>query len=242
TFAAGKATISGFIRNTRTGEPISGVVLTPEAPAISTVTDRYGYYSLSLPRGHHLLNIQALGMRDSHFQVVLYSDGKLDMDLREQVTTLREVIVSSQKTQNVNRVQLGVEKLDIQTIKTVPTVRGEADILRVVLPLPGVKSVGEASTGLNVRGSATDQNLILFNDATIYNPSHFFGFFSAFNPDVVKTVELYKSSIPARYGGRLSSVLDITSREGNKKNFSGTAGIGLLTSRFMLEGPIVKDK
>jgi hypothetical protein len=242
TFAAGKATISGYIRNTRTGEPISGVVIAPEPPAISTVTDRYGYYSLPLPRGHHLLNVQALGMRDSHFQVILYSDGKLDMDLREQITTLREVIVSSQKTQNVNRVQLGVEKLDIQTIKTVPTVMGEADILRVVLTLPGVKSVGEASTGLNVRGSATDQNLILFNDATIYNPSHFFGFFSAFNPEVVKGVELYKSSIPAQYGGRVSSVLDITGREGNKKDFTGSAGIGPLTSRLTLEGPLDKGK
>ncbi|MEP6595795.1 MAG: TonB-dependent receptor plug domain-containing protein, partial [Ginsengibacter sp.] len=127
-------------------------------------------------------------------------------------------------------------------IKQVPVVFGEADILRVVLTLAGVKSVGEASTGLNVRGGSTDQNLILFNDATIYNPSHFFGLFSAFNPEVVKDVELYKSSIPAKYGGRLSSVLEINSREGNKKNIAGTAGIGLLTSRLTLEGPLVKDK
>ncbi|HEY4337061.1 MAG TPA: carboxypeptidase-like regulatory domain-containing protein, partial [Puia sp.] len=182
TLAPGKAVISGVVHNTRTGEPIAGVVISPEPPGVSTVTDRYGYYSISLPRGHHLLNVQGLGLRDSHFQLMLYSDGKMDMDLREQVTTLREVIVSSQKTLNVNRVQLGVEQLNIQQIKQVPTVMGEADILRVVLTLPGVKSVGEASTGLNVRGSSTDQNLILFNDATIYNPSHFFGFFSAFNP------------------------------------------------------------
>ena len=112
---------------------------------------------------------------------------------------------------------MGVQKIDIKTIKQVPVVFGEADVLRVVMSLPGVKTVGEASTGLNVRGGSTDQNLILFNDATIYNPSHFFGLFSAFNPEVIKDVELYKSSIPAKYGGRLSSVLDITSREGNKK-------------------------
>jgi len=242
TLAPGKAVISGVIRNTRTGEPIAGVVISPEPPGVSTVTDRYGYYSISLPRGHHVLNVQGLGLRDSHFQLMLYSDGKMDMDLREQVTTLREVIVSSQKTLNVNRVQLGVEQLNIQQIKQVPTVMGEADVLRVVLTLPGVKSVGEASTGLNVRGSSTDQNLILFNDATIYNPSHFFGFFSAFNPEVVKSVELFKSSIPAQYGGRVASVLDISAREGNKKDYTGTAGIGLLTSRVTIEGPLDKGK
>ncbi|HEY4107387.1 TonB-dependent receptor [Puia sp.] len=242
TLAPGKSVISGYVRNTRTGEPISGVVISPEPPGVATVTDRYGYFSLSLSRGHHMLNVQGLGLRDSHFQVMLYSDGKMDMDLREQVTTLREVIVSSQKTLNVNRVQLGVEQLNIQQIKQVPTVMGEADVLRVVLTLPGVKSVGEASTGLNVRGSSADQNLILFNDATIYNPSHFFGFFSAFNPEVVKGVELFKSSIPAQYGGRVASVLDITAREGNKKDFTGTAGIGLLTSRVTIEGPLDKGK
>ncbi len=146
------------------------------------------------------------------------------------------------KAVNVTSVQMGVEKLNIKTIKQIPTAFGEADILRVVLTLPGVKTVGEASTGFNVRGGSTDQNLILFNDATIYNPSHLFGFFSAFNPDVVKNVELYKSGIPAKYGGRLASVLEITSRDGNKKKFSGSGGIGLLTGRLTLEGPIIKDK
>jgi carboxypeptidase-like protein/TonB-dependent receptor-like protein len=242
TLLPGKAIISGYVRNARTGETIGGVVISPEPPALATVTDRYGYYSLSLPRGHHTLIVQGLGLHDSRFQLMLYSDGNMDMDLREQVTTLREVIVSSQKTQNINRVQLGVEQLNIQQIKQVPTVMGEADILRVVLTLPGVKSVGEASTGLNVRGSSADQNLILFNDATIYNPAHFFGFFSAFNPEVVKDVQLFKSSIPAQYGGRVASVLDINAREGNKKEYSGTAGIGPLTSRVTIEGPLDKGK
>jgi hypothetical protein len=143
---------------------------------------------------------------------------------------------------NIKSSQMGVQKIDIKTIKQVPVAFGEADILKVVLTLPGVKSVGEASTGLNVRGGAADQNLILFNDATIYNPAHFFGLFSAFNPELVKDVELYKSSIPAKFGGRLSSVIDINSREGNKKKLTGSAGIGLLTSRFNLEGPLVKNK
>src|SRR5206468_7934794 len=152
------------------------------------------------------------------------------------------VTVSSEKMNNIKSRQMGLQRIDIKTIKQVPVVFGEADILRVVTTLPGVKTVGEAGTGLNVRGGSADQNLILFNDATIYNPAHFFGMFSAFNPEVVKDVELYKSSIPAKYGGRLSSVLEINSREGNKKNISGTAGIGLLTSRLTLEGPLIKDK
>ncbi|HEY0771814.1 MAG TPA: TonB-dependent receptor plug domain-containing protein, partial [Sphingobacteriaceae bacterium] len=163
-------------------------------------------------------------------------------ELQEQVNTLKEVVVTAEKTANVNRTQMGLEKINIQTIKQVPTVFGEADILRVMLTLPGVKSVGEASTGFNVRGGATDQNLILFNDATIYNPSHFFGFFSAFNPEVVKDAELYKSSIPGRFGGRLASVLDVHSRDGNKKKLTGSAGIGLITTRLNVEAPLIKDK
>lgn len=239
---SGKAVITGYVKNFRTGEPLAGVAISSDKPAISTVTDQYGYYAINLPRGDHVLTVQGIGMRDTKYQVMLYTDGQLDVNLREQIVTLREVIVSSAKTANVNRVQLGVERLNIQTIKQVPTVMGEADILRVVLTLPGVKTVGEASTGLNVRGGSADQNLILFNEATIYNPAHFFGLFSAFNPEVVKDVQLYKSSIPAKYGGRVSSVVDISSREGNKKEISGTAGIGLVTSRLTLEGPIVKDK
>jgi hypothetical protein len=136
---------------------------------------------------------------------------------------------------------MGVDKVNIRTIKQVPSVLGESDILRVVLTLPGVTSVGEASTGFNVRGGAADQNLILLNDATIYNPSHLFGFFSAFNTDVVKGVELYKSAIPEKYGGRLSSVLDVSTRDGNSKKLSGTGGLGILTSRLTLEGPLDKE-
>src|SRR5262249_54908430 len=154
----------------------------------------------------------------------------------------KTVTVISEKNSNVRSLQMGVERLGIKTIKQVPVVFGEADVLRAVLSLPGVTSVGEASTGFNVRGGAVDQNLILFDDATIYNPSHLFGFFSSFNPDVVKDVELYKSSIPERYGGRLASVLDVTTRDGNKKKFSGTGGIGPLTARLTLEGPIGSEK
>jgi hypothetical protein len=238
----GKATFAGYVRNIKTGEPIVGAYLSVGSSNTGISTDQYGYYSLTVPKGSFILNIQGIGMKDTRRRISLYSDGKFNIDLEERVTSLKEVIVSAAKVANVRRVPMGVERLTIKNIKQIPTVFGEADILRAVLTLPGVKTVGEASTGFNVRGGSADQNLILFNDATIFNPSHFFGFFSAFNPDVVKDVELYKSSIPAKYGGRLASVLNITSREGNKKNFAGTAGVGPLTSRFNIEGPIIKDK
>ena len=238
---SGTAIVTGTIRNSKTGEPVINASVFIDNSA-ATVTDAYGNYSLTVPAGKHTLNIMGIGMKDTKLQLAVYSDGKLDIDIREQVTTLKEVIVSSKKTVNINRVQMGVERLSIDNIRRVPSVFGEADVLRVITSLPGVKTVGEASTGFNVRGGSADQNLILFNDATIYNPSHFFGMFSAFNPEIIKDVELYKSSIPARFGGRLASVLDINSREGNKKNITGSAGIGIITSRLHLEGPISKDR
>ncbi|MBC7919686.1 MAG: TonB-dependent receptor [Ferruginibacter sp.] len=238
----GKANLAGYVRNIESGEPVVGAAVYVENPRIGVTTDQFGYYSLTLPRGRHELVIKSIGLKGTRRQIGLHADGKLDIELLEDVIPLREVVIEAEKDANVSGLQMGLEKLDIKTIKQVPTAFGEADILRVILTLPGVKSVGEGTTGFNVRGGAADQNLILFNDATIYNPSHLFGFFSAFNPDVLKTVELYKSSIPARYGGRLSSVLEITTRDGNKKKFAGSGGVGLLTGRLTLEGPLVKDK
>ena len=238
----GIVNLAGYTRDAKTGEPIAGASIYIENPRIGVFSDQYGYFSISLSRGRHILNIQSIGMRDTRRMLMIYGDGKMNIDLQTQVMTLKKVIVSAEKASNVRRVEMGVQKIDIKTIKQVPVVFGEADVLRVVMTLPGVKTVGEASTGLNVRGGSADQNLILFNEGTIYNAAHFFGMFSAFNPEVVKDVELYKSSIPARFGGRLSSVLDINSREGNKKELTGSAGIGLLTSRLNIEGPLVKDK
>jgi hypothetical protein len=236
------AIINGYVRNERSGEPVINASVFTDHPAVGTMTDQYGYYRLKLPTGRYNLNVQAIGMKDSKYQLIVYSEGRMDIEMKEQVTVLKEVIVSAQRVANLNRVQLGVERLNIDAIRRVPTVFGEADIMKVVLTLPGVKTVGEASTGFNVRGGSVDQNLVLLNGATIYNPSHFFGMFSSFNPELVKDIELFKSSIPAKYGGRLSSVLDIGLREGNKKTFTGSAGIGIVTSRFNLEGPITKDK
>ena len=238
----GNSTLAGYVRNIKTGEAVIGASIYVPDTKTGAASDQFGYFSLTLPRGKQTLIVKGLGMKDTRRRIILYSDGKLNIEMQEQVTSLKEVTISADKVANVKSVEMGVNKLDIRSIKQIPTAFGEADVLRVVLTLPGVQSVGEATTGFNVRGGAADQNLILFNDATIYNPSHFFGFFSAFDPDLVKNIELYKSTIPEKYGGRLSSVLEVTDRDGNKKNFTGSAGIGLLTSRINLEGPIVKDK
>lgn len=231
--------LTGFIRNSKTGEPvINATIYSSKDSSISATTDVYGYYTLNLKGGAHTLEIQGAGIRDAHYNVGMYDNGRLDIIVNEKVETLKAVTISAKKSANINRVQMGVERLTISEIKQMPAVFGEADVIRVLTTLPGVKTVGEASTGFNVRGGAADQNLILYNDATIYNPSHFFGMFSSFNPDVIKDIQLYKSSVDAKYGGRLSSVLDISSREGNKKELTGSAGLGLITSRLHLEGPI----
>jgi len=238
----GKVNIAGYVRDAQTGESVSGALIYLDHPSMQVRTDQFGYYSIILPAGRYIFNIIAPGMFDTRRQVMLYSDGNFNIDLDEKVFRLKEVLVEAGKEKNVRSTTMGMDNLSMAAIKQIPAVMGEVDVLRAVLTLPGVKSVGEASTGLNVRGGATDQNLILFNGANIYNPSHLFGFFSAFDPDVIKDVTLYKSSIPAKYGGRISSVLDITSLDGNDKKISGSAGIGPLTSKFTLEGPIVKNK
>ena len=240
--SGGKVTVAGYVRDIKTGEPIVGATIYTDSPSTVLNTDQFGYYSLTLPKGRHLIKISSVGMKDTRRQVILYSDGKLNIDMSEYVASLRAVIVSAEKTSNTRNVQMGVSKLNIQTIRSVPVIFGEPDILKVVLALPGVTSVGEASNGFNVRGGSADQNLILFNDATVYNPSHLFGFFSAFDPDIVKGIELYKSAIPEKYGGRLSSVLDVAIKDGNNKKWSGSGGIGPLTSKFTIEGPLKKDK
>jgi hypothetical protein len=239
---SGDAILSGYIRDIKSGEAVIGASIYVANTKTGVASDQFGYFTITLPRGRHTLSVRGLGMRDTRRQIILYSDGKLNIEMQEQINSLKEVKISADKVANVRSVELGVTRLDIKNIKEIPTAFGEADVLKVVLTLPGVTSVGEATTGFNVRGGSADENLILLDGSTIYNPAHFFGFFAAFNPDIVKDIELYKSSIPEKYGGRLSSVLDITNREGNKKIFTGSAGIGLLTSRFNIEGPIIKDK
>lgn len=236
------ASIAGYVRSAQSGEPIIGASVMIEKPLIGVATDANGYYSLTLPKGNHLLKIRSIGMKNADRSIQLHADGMLNITLEEDVLPLKEVIVESERDARVMGLQMGLEKIDIKTMKQIPVALGEVDILKAVLTLPGVQSVGEATVGFNVRGGATDQNLILFNDAVIYNPSHLFGFFSSFNADLLKNVELYKSGIPAEYGGRISSVLDVTTRDGNKKKFNGSGGISPITGRLALEGPIIKDK
>lgn len=237
-----KVTLAGYVKDEKSGEPIPNASVYIDSLAAGVLTDQFGYFSLTIPSGRHSVHVTSVGMKNTVRQVMLHSDGQLNIELAEYIPSLREVVVTAARTSNTRSLQMGANKLNIKTIRQVPVVFGEADVLKVVLTLPGVTSVGEASTGFNVRGGSADQNLIIFNDLTIYNPSHLFGFFSAFNPDVIKGVELYKSAIPEKYGGRLSSVLDVTTKEGNSKKISGNGGIGPLTSKLAIEGPIVKDK
>ncbi len=242
TYRTGKGTVAGYIRDAKSGETLVGATVSLDNPPVGVSTDQFGYFSLTVPLGPHVLHISSIGMKETVRHIALYSDGKLNIEMEQFIPGLKAVTITSEKNSNTGRLQMGVDRLNIKTIRQMPVVFGEADILRAVLTLPGVTSVGEASTGFNVRGGSADQNLVLFNNSTIYNPSHFFGFFSSFNPDVVKGVELYKSSIPEKFGGRLSSVLDVTTRDGNSKKISGAGGIGPLDARLTLEGPLFSEK
>ena len=239
---SGTATVTGNITDVKSGEAIVGSSVFIESPRMGVSTDPFGHFTLTLPRGRHELKIKSIGMKSTQRQIMLYGNGKLDIEVEEDVIPLKEVLVESERDVRVAGNQMGTEKIDIKTMRQMPLALGEADVMKVVLTLPGVQSVGEGTVGLNVRGGATNQNLILFNDAVVYNPSHLFGFFSTFNPDALKNVELYKSGITADHGGRLSSVLDVNTREGNLKKFSASGGISPVTGRLTLEGPIIKDR
>ena len=236
----GKAYLSGYVRSYRTGEPVVGVTLYDEATKSFVQSDQHGFYKIMLPVGDVELNVAGFSLEEAKVKLKVYNDGLLDVIVKEKVFALNEVIVTSEDNNKLKRVALGVENVRIKAIKKVPVVLGEADVVKVLLTLPGVKSVGEASNGFNVRGGAVDQNLVLFNGGAVYNPSHMFGLFSGFNPDVISDVELYKSSIPVNYGGRISSVLDVNTRQGNNKEVIASLSAGALTTKGHIEGPIGK--
>lgn len=239
---ATKAVVSGIVRDVATGEALSGVLVTDATGNIYSYTDRDGAYSLAMPLGDNVLKLSDYSKEDMHINVIVKSSGTLDLVMRDEVQQLQSAYVTSDGRAQHRTTSMGMEKFSIKAIGKIPTAFGEGDIIRAVMTLPGVKTVGEASSGFNVRGGSADQNLILFNEGTIYNPSHMFGIFSAFNPDVVESVELYKSSIPARYGGRISSVLDVRGKEGDSKRVRGSIGIGVLTSHAEVEGPLGSDR
>ena len=234
--------VQGIVTEVETGEPMYGVVVFDDLTKTYTRTDRRGHYVINLPGGENVLNFSADGKEDQALRVIIRSDGDLNVMMTEKVTMLKEAVVSAESMAQHRNTEMGVEKVSVKTMNKIPSAFGEGDVIKAVLTLPGVKSVGEASGGFNVRGGSADQNLILFNGSTIYNPTHLFGIFSAFNPDIVSNVELYKSSIPAEYGGRVSSVLRVDSKDGDMQKWKGSAGIGVLTSRLQLEGPLVRGK
>lgn len=236
------AVIGGRVFELETESPLQGVIIFDENTKTYTRTDAKGYYSIRLPLEENILHFVYETKEPLDLRIDVRGSGNLDVTLNEQTTLLKEAVISASSMQQHRSTVMGIETVNIRTINKIPSAFGEGDVIKAVLTLPGVKSVGEASGGFNVRGGAADENLILFNENTIYNPSHLFGIFSSFNPDLVENVEMYKSSVPAEYGGRLSSVMRVTSKEGDLKQIHGSLGVGLLTSRFHLEGPFIKDK
>lgn len=232
------ATLSGTITGLESGIIVIGASVFEKEKFTQTVTDNNGRYTIVLPKGRHTLFIQNMGGFQEQRQINLKGDGILDIIIEESVISLKEVVVSSGKLSNISRPEMGVQSMSIKSMKRLPAILGEVDVIQSILTLPGVSTVGEASAGFNVRGGAADQNLILYQNATIYNPSHMFGFFSAFNPDMVEGVDLYKAGVPVKYGGRLSSILNVNTNFGNSEKISGGGGIGLLTGRFSIQGPI----
>lgn len=237
-----KATIQGYVRDLGSGEPLTGISVSDGITGTYAMTDAYGFWKLRVPSGRNTLYFSGYPMEDISLDILVYDDGGIDVNMKEKVTALQAAAVSAESVSQHRTARLGLERIQLERIRKIPTAFGEADLLKAVLALPGVHSVGEASSGFNVRGGSVDQNLILFNEGTVYNPNHLFGVFSAFNSDVISQAELYKSSIPAEYGGRISSVLDIRTKEGNTKKLRGSLGIGLLTSHIELDGPIGAGK
>jgi len=243
-FGQKNTTISGTIKDNATGETLIGAsVRIKELPQKGTSTNSYGFYSITIPEGDYTLIYTYIGYETTSKQVSLHKNQVIDMMLAPS-NTLKEVVIGSNRPNNdqVLSPEMGVEKLNMAQINSVPVVFGEKDILKTITLMPGVKSGGEGNTGFYVRGGASDQNLILLDEAPVYNASHLFGFFSTFNSDAIKDVTLYKGGMPAEYGGRLSSVLDVKMYDGNAKDFTVQGGLGLIASRIKVEGPIDSGK
>ncbi|MBS1652476.1 MAG: TonB-dependent receptor [Bacteroidetes bacterium] len=241
--AQDKFTISGYIKDQKNGEALIGANILKKGTSIGVSANEYGFYSLTLPKGKHTIVATLIGYKIIEFEVNLEKNISKNIELLEDSKQLDEVVITGEaEDKNVKSMEMGVAKLDIKQIKKIPALFGEVDVIRSIQLLPGVSTVGEGATGFNVRGGNIDQNLILLDEAPVYNSSHLFGFFSVFNPDAVKDVKLIKGGIPSQYGGRVSSILDIRMKEGNSKKLSGAGGIGTIFSRFSLEGPIKKDK
>ncbi|WP_111709617.1 TonB-dependent receptor [Lutibacter citreus] len=243
-FGQQKQTVSGVVKDALNGETLIGATVYFKNTNIASVTNEYGFYSLTAKEGNYTLVVAYLGFVNIEKQIDLKENKKINFELEESASQLEEVEISASESKKVNlrTPQMSVSKLSSKIIKQIPAVMGEVDIIKSIQLLPGVTNSGEGASGFNVRGGAEDQNLILLDEAVIYNSSHLFGFFSVFNNDAVKDIKLYKGGIPSQFGGRVSSVLDIRQKDGNSKNLSFTGGIGAISSRLTVEGPTFKDK
>lgn len=236
-------TISGYISDGSNGETLIGATISVKGTANGVVTNLYGFYSLTLPSDTYQFEVNYLGFEKRTFSVVLSGNIRRDIELHPSSEVLNEIVITTDvEDENISDAGIGVERIDVKEIETIPVLFGEKDVMKTVQLLPGVKRAGEGNSGFYVRGGGLDQNLILLDEAPVYNPSHLLGFFSVFNSDALKNVTLYKGVIPAEYGGRASSVMDIRMKEGNKKEPGVSGGIGLISSRLTLEAPIVRDK
>ncbi|MTI30828.1 TonB-dependent receptor [Xanthovirga aplysinae] len=241
--AQNKVQLSGYVRDDKTGEEIIGATIFIKELQTGAATDINGYYSISLPKSTYHVEYSFVGMKSVERQLDLQQNLVQNIKLTEIDQELEEVVVSAEaEDRNVSNIEMSVEKMPVEVIKKMPAFMGEVDVIKSLITLPGVTTVGEGASGFNVRGGNIDQNLVLLDGAPIYSSSHLFGFFSVFNPDVVSDIKLYKGGIPATFGGRVASVLDIQEKDGNSKSFSGSGGIGAVSSRLSLEGPLVKDK
>lgn len=243
-FAQENYTISGIIKDQNNGETIYGATIFLNGTTIGSLSNEYGFYSISAPKGTYTLSISFIGYTEITQNVILDKNQKIDLEIQEELEQLDEIVIESTESESVNirTPQMSVTKIQMASIKKIPVVMGEIDIIKSIQLLPGITNNGEGSSGFNVRGGAIDQNLVLLDEAIIYNTSHLLGFFSVFNADAIKDITLYKGNIPAKYGGRVSSVLDVRQKDGNNKDFHLTGGIGSISSRLAAEGPIVKDK
>ncbi|MBO0323072.1 carboxypeptidase-like regulatory domain-containing protein [Muricauda sp. CAU 1633] len=235
-------TLQGQAVNQASNQPIPDLAILVEGEDMGTSTDSNGNYSLRLSAGEHIIQTRGLGIQDSRTRVILYGDGTHNFQLNESVESLDEVVVEGNRNRNVEAVTTGVTVIDVEGIKNIPQVLGERDILKAAVALPGITTAGEGASGFNVRGGRTDQNLILLDNGVVYNPAHFFGIFSTINPFTTGSAEIYKGDMPAEFGGRLSSVFDISSKDANTEKFSGEASIGPVTANVVLETPIIKNK
>ena len=238
-----RISLSGNVKDETNGEALIGVTVSIKELKSGAVTNSYGFYSVSVPKGEYTIEVSYVGYEPVSKKVNLNKPAKLDLELKTAANEIKEVVVSSQRRDaNITLNRMSSQQVSIVTIRKMPALMGEVDLLKAVQLLPGVVSAGEGTSSFSVRGGGIDQNLIVLDEATIYNASHMMGFFSVFNNDAIKNMTLYKGDIPAAYDGRLSSLLEIQMRDGNSKKISGSGGIGLISSRLTLEGPIGSDK